>query len=419
MIELKLTVIQLAFKKTLRETKGQSLSDRIRYFRLSILLTQGQHNTLKILCNEYSKKGIIIGYYFLAHSYFLFGEFGSAKKNIDIFLSSQMKNDDAIYLAVDILKGLGFFDDAWELLTTQIKSSKRLKTWIVMSNLVVNEEGFLRMKRLSDEAIARGALLENNVVFERYLLFASLRAQRYKESEQMALDSFCLNRSRSLRFGNNKKNSFSPSSAKVALKNLKNILLKAEIVMFLVSGTLLGCIREKRILSHDNDLDVGVWESVNKKKLIRAIQSSGLFYIQTPRSPHSLRLRHVNGTPIDIFYHYIEGEEVWHGGVKVRWYNTMFQLTEWNFLGDVYLIPKGFDIYLTENYGNWKLPVKDFDSAIDTPNAKLENKYEMTIHILNQLSMCTSSVKVNKYMKLLKYYGVKESHLKQVSKIIN
>lgn len=399
--------------RSLRESKGVSVVDRVRHFRLLLLLVRGDHQRLRRVCVKYRKNNIDVGSYFLAHSHYLFGEYCKAKEQIDLFLTNNPLNDDAIYLAIDILKGLGKKHEAWDLLSRHVKSSKRIKNWITMSNLVSTEAEYSKMLCLSNEAKRAGLLGENNSVFEDYLLLASLRAQRYEESEAMAIDYFC---SKVVNINVNRpKSSFSSINAATALRDLKCLFIKSNIEMFLVSGTLLGCIREQSILPHDNDLDVGVWEFVSTEKLIKAVQSTGLFYIQTQRSPHTLRLRHVNGTPVDIFYHYMENEEIWHGGVKVRWYNTQFILSEHEFLGDIYLVPDNFNLYLHENYGNWEAPTKKFDSAVDTPNARVINKSEMIIHILNQLKVKHNHNKVNQYLMLLKEYGVEDNDIKRIS----
>lgn len=99
------------------------------------------------------------------------------------------------------------------------------------------------------------------------------------------------------------------------------------------------------------------------------------------RSPHCLRVRHVNGTPIDIFTHYRDKNDFWHGGVKVSWHNSPFTLKEIQFKGIPVLIPDNPETYLEENYGkDWKLPKEKFDSAVDCPNLKIENEYELRIH---------------------------------------
>jgi hypothetical protein len=182
-----------------------------------------------------------------------------------------------------------------------------------------------------------------------------------------------------------RKANYSSARAETALADLKRTLLKAGIQIFLVSGTLLGCIREGRLLCHDKDIDVGIWEDVPRELLLTTLRSSGLFYVQASRSPDIVRVKHVNGIAGDVFYHYREADDYWHGGVKVRWHNRPFNLVDRNFLGQTYLIPEDYDTYLTENYGDWRVPMKDFDSAYDTPNVEILNKNELAVHVFKVL----------------------------------
>ena len=104
---------------------------------------------------------------------------------------------------------------------------------------------------------------------------------------------------------------------------------------------------------------------------------------QTPqpaRSSGAIRLRHVNGTAIDVFYHVREQRDYWHAGVKARWHNSPFTLAKREFLGREYLIPEDFETYLKENYGDWRMPKTPFDSVYDTPNAEIVNEDEMVVH---------------------------------------
>lgn len=155
--------------------------------------------------------------------------------------------------------------------------------------------------------------------------------------------------------------------------------------MFLVSGTLLGCIRENRLLTNDKDIDVGVWDNVLEFKIVEIITSSGQFVMRKSRSKQIIRLRHANGISIDIFYHFREKDDYWHGGVKMIWHNSPFELVKRDFLGDKFLVPKDHDKYLTENYGDWRTPKTAFDAVFDTPNGEVKCASEMAIHLFKKL----------------------------------
>ncbi|AHG84819.1 Cps7C [Bibersteinia trehalosi USDA-ARS-USMARC-189] len=181
---------------------------------------------------------------------------------------------------------------------------------------------------------------------------------------------------------------YSDKLAAQALNDLKFVMAQQSIPFFLISGTLLGCIREGKLLGHDKDIDVGVWDDYDYEQLATLLGQSGYFYIVPTRTKHLVMLRHLNGIVIDVFIHYREENDYWHAGVKIKWHNSAFELAEKEFLGNNYLIPKDYDRYLTENYGDWKTPKVDFDSAFDTPNMEIYNQTEMTIYkIKNRLGI--------------------------------
>ena len=78
--------------------------------------------------------------------------------------------------------------------------------------------------------------------------------------------------------------------------------------------------------------------------------------------------------------------DYWHAGGKSKWHNTPFDLIAHQFLGASYLIPKTYDRYLTENYGDWYTPKINFDSALDTPNMEVIDNKAMLIYLYKKLS---------------------------------
>lgn len=170
--------------------------------------------------------------------------------------------------------------------------------------------------------------------------------------------------------------------AALALSQLKEDLGKHDIEFFLVSGTLLGCIREGAILGHDTDIDVGVMPDVTMKSLRNAIKHSSRFKLQEIVSENTLYVMHPNGVKIDVFRHYEESGKLYHGGIKCRWWNTPFELVSANFLDNEYLVPVDYDAYLKENYGNWKIPIYDFDTFLDTPNMTVTDRAKMSLFFM-------------------------------------
>lgn len=166
--------------------------------------------------------------------------------------------------------------------------------------------------------------------------------------------------------------------ARVTLQNLKSALDEAEAPMFLVSGTLLGCVRENDILGHDKDVDVGVMEAgLDKGRVHDVIARSGCFSIKPYQSPTLLRLQHASGVLVDVFWHREEHGRIVHEGLKSKWWNSPFELVSREFLGQSHLIPQNFDLYLRENYGDWVRPNVEFETFVDTPNMIITHNGEM------------------------------------------
>lgn len=166
--------------------------------------------------------------------------------------------------------------------------------------------------------------------------------------------------------------------ARITLQNLKTALDEANAPMFLISGTLLGCVRENDILGHDKDIDVGVMDAgVDKARVHEVVARSGCFSIKPYQSPALLRLQHASGVLVDVFWHREENGRVIHEGLKSKWWNSPFELASRDFLGQRHLIPANFDLYLQENYGDWVRPNVEFETFVDTPNMIITHQGEM------------------------------------------
>ena len=149
---------------------------------------------------------------------------------------------------------------------------------------------------------------------------------------------------------------------------------------FVLSGTYLGLIRENGFLLHDYDIDVGVMQDVplsqiatrlqgNASFVLRKIDTQPAYGLQLTARPMLLKLIHRSGVPIDIFYHYDTGDgRLVHGSSLHHWFNTTFTLQDYVLEGVQVQGPVDADRYLTENYGDWRTPVIDFNCTTDTPN---------------------------------------------------
>jgi hypothetical protein len=163
--------------------------------------------------------------------------------------------------------------------------------------------------------------------------------------------------------------------AATALSDLKASCDDVNMDIFLVSGTLLGCVREGNILGWDKDVDVGAIKSDMPDKIEEHLASHPRFRLATvDLISDRIRLNHDSGVKIDLFPHYREGERVWHDGAATRWWNSPFELESAHFLGNLYFVPSPPECYLEENYGDWTTPEGRFDARIDAPNVEITDK---------------------------------------------
>ena len=186
---------------------------------------------------------------------------------------------------------------------------------------------------------------------------------------------------------------FPIAGAKQALADFIALFPNDQMPWFLVSGTFLGLIRENGFLPHDYDIDFGVFEDqINIADTCAAILASDCFVLKKydhhqsnlfkpdivstdPDIPYILKIVHTSGVHIDLFIHYRDTRTTpaiyWHGSSLHRWENSAFDLTSYPFYGHSVLGPADADAYLTENYGDWRTPVTEFNCTTDTPNLAL------------------------------------------------
>jgi len=178
-------------------------------------------------------------------------------------------------------------------------------------------------------------------------------------------------------------------TAKKMLSKVCGILDKNDIPYVLEGGTLLGIIRENRLLPWDNDLDITIIEQDmnNVLKLRRQFWWAGYklrLKISREEMPHfpigSVRLIKVktkkyflaSGLGImDIFVKKkVEDKYYWLVGkrdhvLKSVPYHFYENFTRYNFEGYEYSIPANYEDYLTYRYGDWQKIVKDYDFKKD------------------------------------------------------
>ncbi|GLK66741.1 hypothetical protein [Hansschlegelia plantiphila] len=174
--------------------------------------------------------------------------------------------------------------------------------------------------------------------------------------------------------------------AATSLAHLRSDLGALGVDFFLISGTLLGCIREGAVMSHDKDIDVGVLTDVPAEDIRKALATSGRFKVRALTTDKLVQIRHSNGVVIDVFLHWRENGLILHEGQKTRWWNSDFGLNLVDFLGDKFYIPTNPDQYLIENYGDtWTIPQPEFETFVDTPNMIIQDNDHMIWYYYSKL----------------------------------
>lgn len=149
---------------------------------------------------------------------------------------------------------------------------------------------------------------------------------------------------------------------------------------FLISGTLLGVKRDDRLMGYDKDIDVGVFDDGTAARIAEAAATSFLFSRDVSPNISGVKVKHRNGVLIDVFLHHVEGDMVWHGGPAHVWDNAKWWSGDADryattvFRGLEYRVPRAWEAYLEENYGDWRTPVVQFNASTDAPNRRIADR---------------------------------------------
>jgi len=166
------------------------------------------------------------------------------------------------------------------------------------------------------------------------------------------------------------------------LDTVTSILDKHNIPYWLEGGTLLGVVRENRLLPWDNDVDISIYvDDLDKlMSILNKFRFRGYYvrikkYLsdEPPFKQNDVRIVKIHNRQllvakgrlvVDIFIKSkLEDMYFWGVGVKkfvMKSVPAAFyeELISFHFNGKDYSIPKDYDGYLTYRYGDWKKPQK-------------------------------------------------------------
>ena len=177
-----------------------------------------------------------------------------------------------------------------------------------------------------------------------------------------------------------KRNALDTRAAFDLLGRLQDALDAAGIRTFLVSGTLLGVIREGQLLPHDYDLDLGVLPGDTSADSVADALGS-LDDLTFEVEEWRVWGRDGGGVAFDVFIHYEERGRWWHATRTHAWWNTPFELVPIDVNGRSFWVPADADRYLEENYGEWRTPAAFYHKSFDTPNREYCRSVEGLLYL--------------------------------------
>lgn len=173
---------------------------------------------------------------------------------------------------------------------------------------------------------------------------------------------------------------FDGQAAARALTDLNALLQGADIVPFLVSGTLLGYERNGGFLSHDKDIDVGIFAEQDIFSVVDLVLKSPTFrllrgYLRLERIYQLPVMHKATSICIDIFVYYdYDGQLITgvHGtfGYNQNFVFSKFGLKTVRFLDVDFAVPDDIPRNLRENYGDWEISDPYYATHLQSPSTK-------------------------------------------------
>lgn len=167
--------------------------------------------------------------------------------------------------------------------------------------------------------------------------------------------------------------------ARAALRLAVEALAEAGAIAWVTYGTLLGLVREGRLLPHDDDVDIAVMAGADGERVKAAMMARGLSLLLDEVGPWGVsKLKFNRGqVVIDLFFVHAEGSVLADYCTLVR--RSLLRSThppvaiEVRELGGMVLpVPCNAEAYLAHLYGaGWRQPVTSWNWYMSPPNAEV------------------------------------------------
>lgn len=177
------------------------------------------------------------------------------------------------------------------------------------------------------------------------------------------------------------------SSGVEVLINASQLLDEIGVFHWLEFGTLLGVVRDGKLIKHDSDLDLGVFISDYNPKIKEAFVKAGFEYkhgfsiADNTAREETFMLENVS---VDLFY-FTQSDDTMHCHIfglqkdktrRIRQINTIYSgFKKIAFEGKEFNIPQDEIQRLIDTYGtDYTIPIKGWHTPNDALNSEIINK---------------------------------------------
>jgi len=209
---------------------------------------------------------------------------------------------------------------------------------------------------------------------------------------------------------------FNVLAAEDALIDINKYLKNKDLKPFLMSGTLLGYAREKSLLAHDKDIDLGLigWE--NQFTVAEALLQAGHYRLDlsqlTGKNRYLISVDDLkNGMAIDIFLFHQKEDHYLHGidfdmDFTQNFKFSKFDLHEVEFLDESFYVPSDIDRNLTENYGDWMTPAPSYVVTVESPALCNTHESRSILIYMEIMKTIIKGMKPQRVIRILDHLGL-------------